>query len=123
MMAGRAWGLALSIGGLALFGTLSFLSKENGALELAYALVIELFCFGFAAKAQRDRIGVAAFFALFVVIPGVIALAYLATHIPWLPHRSAPRDFTFSYPLFPHVPLFLSSLLFIVFFSDKFFVG
>src|SRR3546814_19251154 len=63
MMAGRAWGLALSIGGLALFGTLSVLSKENGALELAYALVIELFCFGFAAKAQRDRIGVAAFFA------------------------------------------------------------
>src|SRR3546814_9409683 len=83
MMAGRAWGLALSIGGLALFGTLSVLSKEHGALELAYALVIELFCFGFAAKAQRDRIGVAAFFALFVVIPGVIALAYLATHIPW----------------------------------------
>jgi len=86
--------LAQAIVGLCLFGVLAAFSKENGALILAYALVVEATCFRFATSNARERRILRGFFAITVAIPIALAAIFLATHPHWAENAYSVRDFT-----------------------------
>lgn len=87
-------GLIVALAGTLIFGALAALSKENGALITAYALVVEVFCFRFAAPKERDRRIVKGFFWLTLVIPVALFLTWLVFDPYWLASGYAGRDFT-----------------------------
>lgn len=72
-------GLLQPFAGLCVFGLLALLSKENGALIVGFALVIETFCFRFEAPAPQDRM-IKAFFWLSVALPIALMCTYLLIH-------------------------------------------
>jgi len=92
MLRGEA-GLARAILGVCAFGILAALSKENGVLIFAYALVMEGTCFHFEAPPPQRRI-LKAFFSLSVALPILLFSAYLFTHPQWLSISYTTRNFT-----------------------------
>ena len=86
-------GLAAAIAGTCAFGLLGALSKENGALTVAYALLIEFTCFRFDA-APRERRSLQAFFWLVVALPIALFTLYLALHPAYLSYSR--NGFTLS---------------------------
>ena len=87
-------GAMIAFGGICVFGILAVLSKENGALIVAYALVIESTCYHFSTpRALQDRL-IEGFFWLGVALPLALFTAYLATHPYWLANGYAGRAFT-----------------------------
>jgi hypothetical protein len=87
-------GLGKGIFGLFAFGVLAVLSKENGALVFAFALVIEAVCFRFEARDLRMRRALQGFFVLTVALPIVGFGLYLVFEPHWLTGSYASRDFT-----------------------------
>lgn len=89
-------GLLLALAGLVAFGLLAVLSKEDGALIVAYALVIETTCYRFGASQPRQKQEMKAFFGLTVALPIALFMIYLAFHPQWLlgPGGYLTRDFT-----------------------------
>ncbi|GAA0714030.1 DUF6056 family protein [Dokdonella soli] len=71
--------LPMAIAGIFVFGLLATLCKENGALIVAYALVIEFLCFRFEAPPHARRV-ICGFFWLSVAMPLALFAAYLALH-------------------------------------------
>lgn len=87
-------GALAPLAGICLFGVLATLSKENGALIPAYALVVEALCFRFeVSQPEQSRI-LKAFFWLSVALPLMLFAVYLATHPHWLANGYAGRNFT-----------------------------
>jgi len=87
-------GLIVAVLGIGVFGLLAVFSKENGALITAYALVIELCCYRFAAGTARGNRVLKGCFWLTVALPIALFAAYLASHPQWLANGYAGRDFT-----------------------------
>jgi hypothetical protein len=87
-------GWLIAIGGLFVFGVLAVLSKENGALIVAYALVVEAVCFRFAARDARAGVALKGFFAVVVALPVILFIAYTVLHPQWLMQSYANRPFT-----------------------------
>lgn len=73
--------------------TLAAFSKENGLLAAPLAGVIELAWFAPTAGARRPRL-VQAFFACFLLLPGLAALAFLASHPSFVLAGYSGRDFS-----------------------------
>jgi len=106
-------GLRLALGGLVGFGLLAVFSKENGALIVAYALVIEATGYRFATPQHRERTVLKAFFGLSVALPIALFLAFLALHPHWLPNSYAVRDFTLYQRLLSEARILCDYLLWI----------
>lgn len=66
--------------GTVLFGALSVLSKESGALMPCYILAVELFLFQFRFPDNRSRWIVYAYFTLFLLLPGAVGIVWLVIH-------------------------------------------
>jgi len=94
MRSGRRGGLLLILAGLIGFGGLAVFSKENGALLPLYMLVLELSLFRFRDKAGRLDKTVTSLFVLIVLIPGLLALAWLISHPGFITNGYNRRDFT-----------------------------
>lgn len=111
MLAG-AHGMAWLLAGLLGCGSLAVLSKESGILLPLYLLVVEITLFRFhSARRTPDR-GLLAFFALFLLLPGLLALYYLVAHADvYLAYGG--RDFTLGERLLtePRVLLFYLKLI------------
>lgn len=106
-------GLRLALGGLLCFGLLAVLSKENGALIVAYALVIEATCYRFTTPRHHENAVLKAFFFLSVALPIALFLAYLALHSHWLPNSYAVRNFTLYQRLLSEARILCDYLLWI----------
>ena len=89
---GRGMGLILV--GLFLFGGLSVLSKENGALMPLFMLVTEITVFRLAVQDPRVRTFLLGFLGLFAVVPLLVGVVFLATHTHWLLAGYDGREFT-----------------------------
>lgn len=87
----KAW--ALMTAGLAI-GLTGILAKENAALILVYALVIEFVLYDRRRLSQSDRRRVFAFYGAAVVAPIVLAIGVATLHFDWLLNSYAARDFT-----------------------------
>jgi hypothetical protein len=85
-------GLIGGIVGLGLFGLLAVLSKENGALIVLYAFVLEATCFRFAGS-QATRRGLKAFFIVTTLLPAIAGFVYLVTSLNVLTYNR--NGFTF----------------------------
>ena len=79
--------------GTALFGGLAILSKESGALLPLYALVCEVTLFRFQARWREANQWIYAYFGIFLLVPCLIASAYLITHPEWFAERYLFRPF------------------------------
>jgi protein O-mannosyl-transferase len=86
--------LLRALSGLIAFGILASLSKENGALIVAFAWVIELMCFRFEVAASSQRRVLKGFFWLALGVPLALFATYLATHPDWFEHAYAGREFS-----------------------------
>jgi protein O-mannosyl-transferase len=87
-------GLISAVGGLAVFGLLSVLSKESGALILAYAFAIELCVFHFRSPDRRVRTVLLAGYGS-LSLAALVGLIYLLSINPALLERAyVPREFT-----------------------------
>lgn len=91
-----ARGVALILVGLLLFGGLSILSKENGALMPFFMLVIEAALFRFEVRNTKQRLFLFGFFYLFSIVPLVVGTAFLVTHSHWLADAYDGRQFTLA---------------------------
>jgi hypothetical protein len=89
-------GLLVAFSGLITFGILATLSKENGALIVLYALVIEAVCFRLRGARSETQKPVAAFFLLTLALPFTLVATYLLIHPEWLTKSYAVRDFTLA---------------------------
>lgn len=88
-------GLVTAVLGVAVFGLLAVLSKESGALILAYALALELCVFQFASPDRRVRLTLKIGYGVTVLLPALAGLAYLLVLNPALLERAyLPREFT-----------------------------
>jgi hypothetical protein len=89
----RGWGLILC--GLVACTALGLLSKESAVLLPLYALCVEACLFGFRGGAERRDPRLFALFAIVLVLPGIVGLAWL---LPGLLNPSAYgiRDFTLA---------------------------
>lgn len=87
-------GTLIAASGLLTFGLLATLSKENGALIFAYALIIETVCFRFRQGNGSLSRSTATLFLLLIALPALAAITFVATHPEWLSNRYAVRDFT-----------------------------
>ncbi len=79
--------------GTALFGGLAILSKESGALLPLYALVCEVTLFRFQARRREANQWIYAYFGIFLLVPCLIASAYLLTHPEWFAENYLFRPF------------------------------
>lgn len=95
-LVGQAGGLRIAIGGMIVFGLLAVFSKENGALIVAYAFVIEVFCFRFKASTAAIRHMVQGAFVLTLAVPLILLAGFLFLHPEWLTNGYYSRDFTLS---------------------------
>ncbi len=89
-------GAGTALLGLCAFGLLALFSKENGALIFAYALVIEVIVFRFAAKSAHTAAILKTFFAITIGAPLLLLAGYLIAHPHWLAAAYSIRDFTLS---------------------------
>jgi hypothetical protein len=106
-------GAVVAIFGLCAFGLLATLSKENGALIAAYALVIEVICYRFEAAIRTERRLIQTFSALSVALPLLLFAAYLTLHPGWLSASYAARDFTLTERLLSESRILCDYLLWI----------
>lgn len=82
-----------AIGALILGG---ILGKENAALTVLYIASIEFSLFRDAPKTREQRRFVYSFFTIFMVLPGVAALAFLLVNPGYILDPYAIRDFTLA---------------------------
>lgn len=92
MLAGRR-GLWMLWTGMLAGGGLAVLSKEAGALLPVYTLAIECTLFGFARTDGRRDLRLYLFYAIVLVIPGLLGLYWVMPHLPALSEH-AGRPFT-----------------------------
>jgi hypothetical protein len=85
-------GLGTALTGLCLFSVLAVASKENGALITAYALVVEVFAFGFQTANVSQRRAIQVFFWLTLALPLALFGYWLTTRTNLLSYST--RDFT-----------------------------
>lgn len=81
-------GVWRAIVGLGLLGLLAVFSKETGAMIIAYAFIIECFCFRFEAP-PRQRWPLLALYAAGIALPLALYAGYLALHpesLGWTRH-------------------------------------
>ncbi len=83
-------GLILMTLGVVFFGALATFSKENGVLILLYVAVLEYTLFQHLPKPTAYR----RWFSVFIIIPGLIFLAYIVKSIPGYLSVYEIRDFT-----------------------------
>lgn len=95
-MISQGRGLFRALGGLTVFGLLATLSKENGALIIVYALVIEAICFRFASQKPHDRKLLGSFFVLTLLMPAVAAVAWTIFEPSLLQRMYQHRDFSLT---------------------------
>ncbi len=89
----RRGGLYVGLAFLCFFPLATF-SKENGLLFPLFAALVEVSFFRFKGN-PPEKHAVALFFAAFLVIPGVLALGYLASHFSdFILAGYAQREFT-----------------------------
>lgn len=86
-------GLPHILVGLCGFGPLALLAKENGALLPLYMLVLEWVLFRFEAPDRASRRVLYGLFGLTVLLPGLLAAAYLASGPEWFELAYRGRDF------------------------------
>ena len=103
---GYAW---MSVG-IPLFTLLALLSKENGALLPLLALVVHLIVNLRQSTHRPSRLWT----AVFLVIPSIMIVGYLATRIPGADRAFASRDFTLGERLLTQ-PRFLWDYLYHLF--------
>jgi protein O-mannosyl-transferase len=113
MVEGRS-GAGLAFSGLLAFGVLAALSKENGALIIAYALVIEVVCFGFKTSQRTRCVATTVFFIITLAVPGLMALLFVLFHPDWLATGYAVRDFTLQERILTEPRVLLHYLLWIL---------
>jgi hypothetical protein len=87
-------GILAILAGVLLFMPLATLSKETGALLPALMLVAEVSLFAFHTEKPFARRFLIGFYAIFVVIPFVVVLTYIALHPDWLLTGYKTRVFT-----------------------------
>ena len=95
MMEGKS-GLHLMAGGIIGFGALATLAKENGALILPYALVIETILLRFRTRLPAGRPALFFFFGAVIILPIVGTAAYFIYKWDWLLNAYGPRSFTLT---------------------------
>lgn len=100
--------------GLLFFGAVATLCKENGALVLAYALVIEATCYRFAARTTGQVRTIKGFFVATVALPAIVLLAAIAMHPQWITGGYAGRDFSLYQRLLSESRILCDYLLWIV---------
>lgn len=83
-------GLTLMTLGVVIFGALATFSKENGVLILLYVAIMEYTLFQHLPKPTAYR----RWFAIFIAMPGLLFLAYIAKSIPGYLSVYEIRDFT-----------------------------
>ena len=106
-------GLLIALIGVCTFGIFAVLSKENGALIMGYALVIEWTCFGFSARSKSQESAIKFFFLMMVALPTAILFLYIYTYPQWLSTSYAGRDFTLPQRLFSEARIVWTYLLWI----------
>lgn len=87
-------GLYVAFSGLIAFGFLAVLCKENGALSVLYAFVIELVVFRFRVSEPAQRKAVIVFFSLVLALPLALFVTYLLFNPAWLLNGYAVRPYT-----------------------------
>ena len=113
MLAGEP-ALASAIIALCLFGLLAVFSKENGALIVAYALVIEAICYRFKTPTPAQGRVIQGFFCLSVALPIALLALYLILHPHWLSiSYAAGRDFSLPERLLSEARILCDYLLWI----------
>jgi len=85
--------LSRALLGLFMFGILAVFSKENGALIVAFAWIIEVICFRFEAPTIHQRRVLKTFFWLTLGLPLALVAIYLATHLEWFASAYSMREF------------------------------
>lgn len=93
MISGEA-GLVTALSGLTAFGVLATFSKENGALVLPLAFIVEFFCFRFAAPSAAQSRILKIYFTMLLLLPASLFAIYLAINPDWLLGQYTVRDFT-----------------------------
>lgn len=78
---GQAGGLRWMWGGLIIGGGLGLLSKESAVMLPVYALLIEWLIFGFGQRHSAERAAVQRLFAVLLVIPAALGLAWLLPQV------------------------------------------
>jgi hypothetical protein len=106
-------GVLISLGGLVVFGLLAVFSKENGALIVAYALVMETICFKFSAPWRSNQLLVRTFFWLTVALPVILFLGFITIHPQWLANAYAGRSFTLAERLLSETRILCDYLMWI----------
>lgn len=86
----------LAIGALTIFAALATLSKENGVLTFAYALIIEICFLKFLTKDRVRGKLLVAFFAIVVLLGIGTNLLVFTAWKGWLDEIYISRDFTLS---------------------------
>lgn len=89
-------GFPLIFLGIAVFGSLAVFSKENALLFPAYLFLVEWLVLGFRAESAATRRRVVALNLALAVIPALLVLGYLASHVDWLAGMYGNRDFTLA---------------------------
>lgn len=77
-----------------LFLPLAVLSKENGVLLPLLLLVIEVTLFSFQAAHASARRFLIVFYSVFVAVPAIAAVGYVALHPDWVLAGYSIRNFT-----------------------------
>ena len=75
----RSGGLFEALTGLCVFGLIATACKENGALIVGYAWIVEILCFRFEASLRERRILKAIFWAA-IAVPIFLFCLYLCAH-------------------------------------------
>ena len=94
IISGSARGSLLIYFGFPMCITLGALCKENAMLTLPLAAVVESCFFRFRAHSRRDRICLALFLAVIVLIPSVFVCVFLFNQPEWLITRYDSRPFS-----------------------------
>ncbi len=89
-------GIVMILVGFFLFGGLSVLSKENGALVPFFMLVTEATLFRFSAATPSAKRFLVGFFLVFAVLPAMAGVAFLSLDPHWLAAAYEGRDFTLT---------------------------
>jgi protein O-mannosyl-transferase len=93
-------GFGVIVVGTLLFGLLATLSKENGLLLFAYLFVLELTLFRLQTASRRSTGLLSGYFAVVVVMPALLLLAFVVFHPDWLFGGYRLRPFTLPERLF-----------------------
>lgn len=89
-------GMGIAFSGLIAFGLLATFSKENGALIVLYAFVIEAVCFRFRGAPPLLQKPVVVFFVLTLALPLALLAGMLLIYPGWLTNGYEARAFTLT---------------------------